>query len=209
MVLDVKTSEGLSQSGDRKGRWKTAVGVVGGLLIATLLSLSLAWVSTYQPLVYAHQFGAYNAKVVDTYALGSEYRYAFKPGGTFELFVQIKNTGPLGVTISEVVHENHYYWRLSDVEVGTGPGLDFGGAPSAYERFAPLRLEPGDYAFFRLRYEFADCRTQGGTASIFRSFSVRFSAAWTQHKVEIRMPSPIVILDAAGDCGDAAFTDIH
>lgn len=191
-------------------KWRRIAGAIVVLLVLVAGSGALVWVSTYQPLEYCCGFGVglgtkVRAKVVDTIGLGTEYQIPHVPGGTFDLSVQIRNTGRVSVTIRDVVREAHYYWRLRDVSLGPFGPEPYGHKGTEFVAFKPVTMDPGDFLQLRLRYEFADCRTQEGFSSSFSSFRVLYSVAWAKKEAELKLPGSIALTNTGGDCGDAPF----
>lgn len=188
-------------------RTRRAIPLILAIILAVSLGTGYWWLVNYQPLKYGNQFLAAGASRVDTVSLGTEYKYSFKRADSFELLVEIIHDGPLAVRIQDYERTSAYYYRLAEVEVGVGQGTLRGGAPSDFVDWRPFTLEQGQHAFLRLKYQFADCATEGGMSTWFTSFKLRTTAMWMSKDVEIDLPSPVVVLETGGDCGEEGFFD--
>ena len=207
MIHTQEASPSAPEASRPRRKTRKAMLLIVAIVLVVSVSAGYAWLANYQPLEYGNQFLAAGASRVDTVALGSEYRYAFKRADSFDLVVDIVNDGPVTVRIRDYERTMAYYYRLAEVSVGVGPGTSRGSAPSEFVDWRPFSLDQGEHAFLRLNYEFADCDTQGEASSWFTSFKLRTSVAWMPKDVEIDLPSPVVVLETGGDCGDKGFSD--
>jgi len=130
--------------GTRRRVGRVVVGLVGVLALSTGIGV-LAWLLTYQPLTYGNGRNLPEAKTIETVGLGTEYQFRATQAGTFEVWVQIENSGPRAVTIEEIMPEQHYYWRFKEAAVGAFGPEPYGNFGREFRPFTPQRMESGDY----------------------------------------------------------------
>lgn len=170
------------------------------VLAATLVGLAIgvvAWVDSYQPLVFGD--GAQYPPAAKGVVGSDAEQVAFRQGAPFEAGVSVVNAGRFTVRVLGGLDQT---WLPLHARLYlAGPMANHGGFPRPHKLFHPFDLAPGQVAFLVLRGTF-DARCQARTR--FRSywevgvFPVRFSFLWRTATTPIALPSPLEIAGPKG-----------
>lgn len=139
--------------------------------------------------------------------------YRYREGAEFSYGLNVVNSGPLDVRVTDLPMRPvlHYYAERVSVEMGDGsPNEIQSGSPDRWVPFAPFDLAPGHYRSLRIAHRFRTCKAEpipansprevfhGGTW--WDTLPVRVEILGIEREYDLELRDTIALEGTGGSC---------